>query len=47
MEVELRAEIERVRRSHKRELVLYEPPPERSLAAQEPVVRVPVRRPSR
>jgi MerR family transcriptional regulator/heat shock protein HspR len=43
MEVELRAEIERVRRSFKRELVLYEPPPERTLAAQ-PVVRVPVRR---
>jgi MerR family transcriptional regulator/heat shock protein HspR len=47
MEGELRAEIERVRRSYKRELVVYQPPPERSLAAQGPVVRVPVRRPAR
>ena len=47
MEGELRAEIERVRRSHKRELVVYQPPPESSLAAQEQVFRVPVRRPSR
>jgi MerR family transcriptional regulator, heat shock protein HspR len=47
VEGELRAEIERVRRSYKRELVVYQPPPERSLAAQDPVVRVPVRRPAR
>jgi MerR family transcriptional regulator/heat shock protein HspR len=47
MEVELRAEIERVRRAHKRELVVYEPPPERSLSPQDQVVRVPVRRPTR
>ncbi|MBN1527679.1 MAG: MerR family transcriptional regulator [Thermoleophilaceae bacterium] len=46
MEGELRAEIERVRRAHKRELVLYQPP-ERSLAAKGQVVRVPVRRPTR
>jgi MerR family transcriptional regulator, heat shock protein HspR len=37
METEMRAEIDRVRRAHKRELVVYEPPP----------VRVPVRRPNR
>ena len=33
VEQELRAEIERVRRSFKRELVLYEPPPTEALAA--------------
>ena len=37
MQTEMRAEIDRVRRAHKRELVIYEPPP----------VRVPVRRTSR
>jgi MerR family transcriptional regulator/heat shock protein HspR len=41
---ELSAEIDRVRRSVKRELVLYEPP-SRSLVA--PGVRVPIRRPAR
>ena len=47
MEGELRAEIERVRRSYKREMVLYQAPPERLLEAKDPVVRVPVRRPIR
>jgi MerR family transcriptional regulator, heat shock protein HspR len=49
VEHELRGEIERVRRSFKRELVLYEPPPQ-ALAPQgryERTVRVPVRRPER
>ena len=41
---ELSAEIERVRRSVKRELVLYEPP---SQALIGPGVRVPIRRPAR
>ena len=41
---ELRGELERVRRSVKRELVLYEPP-SRSLIG--PGVRVPIRRPAR
>ncbi|HEU0024733.1 MAG TPA: helix-turn-helix transcriptional regulator [Thermoleophilaceae bacterium] len=47
MEQELRGEIERVRRSFKREIVLYEPPPAQSLTppgADERRVRVPVRR---
>jgi MerR family transcriptional regulator, heat shock protein HspR len=46
---ELQEELERVRRSFKRELVLYEPPPQ-ALAPQgryERTVRVPVRRPER
>jgi MerR family transcriptional regulator/heat shock protein HspR len=47
VEGELRAEIERVRRSYKRELVLYEPPPGPALTSREPAVRVPVRRPAR
>ena len=38
MELELRAEIERVRRSFKRELVLYEPPPEPGARGEGPVV---------
>ena len=41
---ELRSEIDRVRRSVKRELVVYEPP-SRSLIG--PGVRVPIRRPAR
>ena len=41
---ELRSEIDRVRRSMKRELVLYEPP-SRSLVG--PGVRIPIRRPAR
>jgi MerR family transcriptional regulator, heat shock protein HspR len=41
---ELSAEIDRVRRSMKRELVLYEPP---SQALIGPGVRVPIRRPAR
>src|SRR3954454_8785069 len=41
---ELRAEIARVRRSMKRELVLYEPPSQSLIG---PGVRVPIRRPGR
>jgi hypothetical protein len=50
VEQELRGEIERVRRSFKRELVLYEPPSAQALAtagADEHAVRVPIRRPLR
>ncbi len=49
VELELRSEIERVRRSFKRELVLYEPPPGQVLApgGGERTVRVPVHRPQR
>ena len=48
VEHELRGEIERVRRSFKRELVLYEPPPGQVLAPPgrgQRTVRVPVHRP--
>jgi MerR family transcriptional regulator, heat shock protein HspR len=41
---ELSAELERVRRSVKRELVLYEPPSQSLIG---PGVRVPIRRPAR
>ena len=41
---ELRDEIDRVRRSVKRELVLYEPP-SRALTAKGPGVRIPIQRP--
>jgi MerR family transcriptional regulator, heat shock protein HspR len=41
---ELSAEVERVRRSVKRELVLYEPPSQSLIG---PGVRVPIRRPAR
>ena len=44
VEKELRAEIDRVRRSVKRELVLYEPP-SRALMPQGPGVRIPIQRP--
>jgi MerR family transcriptional regulator, heat shock protein HspR len=43
---ELRQEIDRVRRSVKRELVLYEPPSQ-ALMPQRPGVRIPIRRPAR
>jgi MerR family transcriptional regulator/heat shock protein HspR len=43
---ELRAEIDRVRRSMKRELVLYEPPSQ-SLLPTARAVRVPIQRPGR
>jgi MerR family transcriptional regulator/heat shock protein HspR len=43
---ELRAEIERVRRSVKRELVLYEPP-SASLLPSDSAVRIPIRRRAR
>jgi MerR family transcriptional regulator/heat shock protein HspR len=49
VERELRGEIERVRRSFKRELVLYEPPAQ-ALARPgrvERAVRIPIRRPAR
>ena len=42
---ELSAELERVRRSVKRELVLYEPPSQSLIGP--PGVRVPIRRPAR
>jgi MerR family transcriptional regulator, heat shock protein HspR len=41
---ELRDEIDRVRRSVKRELVVYEPP-SRALMPQGPAVRIPIQRP--
>ena len=44
VEQELRDEIDRVRRSVKRELVLYEPP-SRALMPQGPAVRIPIQRP--
>jgi MerR family transcriptional regulator/heat shock protein HspR len=44
---ELRAEIDRVRRSMKRELVLYEPPSQSLLPAGTRTVRVPIERPAR
>jgi MerR family transcriptional regulator, heat shock protein HspR len=44
MEEQLRAEIDRVRRSVKRELVLYEPP-SRALMPKGPGVRIPIERP--
>jgi MerR family transcriptional regulator/heat shock protein HspR len=43
---ELRDEIDRLRRSFKRELVLYEPPSQ-ALIPHGPGVRIPIRRPSR
>jgi MerR family transcriptional regulator, heat shock protein HspR len=43
---ELHAEIDRVRRSMKRELVLYEPPSS-SLLPPDAAVRIPIRRPAR
>jgi MerR family transcriptional regulator/heat shock protein HspR len=43
---ELRAEIERVRRSVKRELVVYEPPSQ-ALMPQGPGVRIPIQRPGK
>jgi MerR family transcriptional regulator, heat shock protein HspR len=43
---ELREEIERVRRSMKRELVLYEPP-SKALMPNERGVRIPIQRPGR
>ena len=43
---ELREEIERVRRSMKRELVLYEPP-SKALMPNERGVRIPIQRPQR
>ena len=44
VEEELRAEIDRVRRSVKRELVLYEPP-SHALMPKGPGVRIPIQRP--
>jgi MerR family transcriptional regulator/heat shock protein HspR len=46
IEAELRKEVDRVRRSVKRELVLYEPPSQ-ALMPKGPGVRIPIRRPSR
>jgi MerR family transcriptional regulator, heat shock protein HspR len=43
---ELRDELDRLRRSFKRELVLYEPPTQ-ALIPHGPGVRIPIRRPSR
>jgi MerR family transcriptional regulator, heat shock protein HspR len=43
---DLRDELDRLRRSFKRELVLYEPPSQ-ALIRQGPGVRIPIRRPSR
>jgi MerR family transcriptional regulator, heat shock protein HspR len=47
MQQELRAEIDRVRRSMKRELVLYEPPSQSLLPTARRAVRVPIQRPGR
>jgi MerR family transcriptional regulator, heat shock protein HspR len=44
---ELRSEIDRVRRSMKRELVLYEPPSQSLLAPRGRGVRIPIERPGR
>jgi MerR family transcriptional regulator, heat shock protein HspR len=44
MQEDLRAEIDRVRRSVKRELVVYEPP-SRALMPKGPGVRIPIQRP--
>jgi MerR family transcriptional regulator/heat shock protein HspR len=47
-QIEMAAEIERVRRSVKRELVLYEPPSQALLPRdRRPGVRIPIRRPAR
>jgi len=46
LQQEMRAEVERVRRSVKRELVLYEPP-SRALMPRGPGVRIPIQRPGR
>jgi MerR family transcriptional regulator, heat shock protein HspR len=47
MQQELRAEIDRVRRSMKRELVLYEPPSQSLMPSAVRAVRVPIQRPGR
>ena len=49
IEQELRAEVERVRRSFKRELVLYQPPTEALAPVRDGgrTVRVPIHRPQR
>ena len=49
VEQELRAEVERVRRSFKRELVVYQPPTEALAPVRDGArtVRVPIRRPHR
>ena len=44
-ERDLRDELDRLRRSFKRELVVYEPPSQ-ALAPQRPGVRIPIRRPA-
>ena len=46
---ELEAELERVRRSFKRELVLYEPPSQALMPARraDRTVRIPIERPER
>jgi MerR family transcriptional regulator, heat shock protein HspR len=44
---ELRAEIDRVRRSMKRELVLYEPPSQSLMPSGARAVRIPIERPGR
>jgi len=44
---ELRAEIDRVRRSVKRELVLYEPPSQALMPRDRHTVRIPIQRPQR
>ena len=46
VQTELRAEVERVRRSVKRELVVYEPPSQ-ALMPRERGVRIPIERPDR
>jgi MerR family transcriptional regulator, heat shock protein HspR len=46
-QLEMAAEIERVRRSVKRELVVYEPPSQALLPRDRPGVRIPIRRPAR
>jgi MerR family transcriptional regulator/heat shock protein HspR len=44
---ELRSEIDRVRRSMKRELVLYEPPSQSLMPSGKRAVRIPIERPGR
>jgi len=47
VEAELREEVDRVRRSVKREMVVYQPPARALMPQGEHTVRVPIRRPQR
>jgi len=47
VEAELREEVDRVRRSVRREMVVYQPPARALMPQGEHTVRVPIRRPQR